>query len=67
MGEGGSPTSPAGNQVDSKQYEMTPFRSLTKKDFESGFRKTVQWYLENQDWWQRILNGEYKLERLGLA
>ena len=38
-----------------------------KEDFESGFRKTVQWYLENRDWWQRILNGEYKLERLGQA
>ena len=38
-----------------------------KEDFESGFCKTVQWYLENQDWWQRILNGEYKLERLGTS
>ena len=36
-----------------------------KEDFESGFRKTVQWYLENQDWWQRILNGDYQLQRLG--
>jgi len=36
-----------------------------KEDFESGFRKTVQWYLENREWWERILNGDYKLERLG--
>jgi dTDP-glucose 4,6-dehydratase len=36
-----------------------------KEDFESGFRKTVQWYLENQDWWQHILSGNYQLERLG--
>jgi dTDP-glucose 4,6-dehydratase len=36
-----------------------------KEDFESGFRKTVQWYLENQDWWQRILFGNYQLDRLG--
>ncbi|EMI41648.1 dTDP-glucose 4,6-dehydratase [Rhodopirellula sp. SWK7] len=35
------------------------------EDFESGFRKTVQWYLDNQSWWQDILSGEYKLERLG--
>lgn len=34
---------------------------------ESGFRKTVQWYLDNQDWWQAILDGSYRLERLGLA
>ncbi|HAV14538.1 MAG TPA: dTDP-glucose 4,6-dehydratase [Opitutae bacterium] len=36
-----------------------------KEDFESGFRKTVQWYLDNQEWWQRILSGEYQLDRLG--
>ena len=38
-----------------------------KEDFASGFRKTVQWYLENQDWWQGILSGDYQLERLGEA
>ncbi|BDS07622.1 dTDP-glucose 4,6-dehydratase [Oceaniferula spumae] len=26
---------------------------------ESGFRKTVQWYLDNKAWWQRILDGSY--------
>lgn len=36
-----------------------------KEDFESGFRKTVQWYLDNTDWWQRILSGDYQLDRLG--
>ena len=34
---------------------------------ESGLRKTVQWYLQNQQWWQRILSGSYQLERLGTA
>ncbi|PWC40890.1 dTDP-glucose 4,6-dehydratase [Azospirillum sp. TSO35-2] len=34
--------------------------------FESGLRKTVAWYLENRDWWQAILNGSYRGERLGL-
>jgi dTDP-glucose 4,6-dehydratase len=38
-----------------------------KEDFESGFRKTVQWYLENLEWTDRILSGDYKLERLGGA
>ena len=33
--------------------------------FESGIRKTVQWYLENRDWWERVLSGEYQLGRLG--
>lgn len=33
--------------------------------FESGMRKTVQWYLENQVWWEGVLDGSYKLERIG--
>ncbi|TWU01805.1 dTDP-glucose 4,6-dehydratase [Neorhodopirellula pilleata] len=33
----------------------------------SGFRKTVRWYLENESWWQEILNGDYRLDRLGHA
>ena len=38
-----------------------------KQDHESGFRKTVQWYLVNRSWWQEILSGEYRLERLGIG
>ena len=38
-----------------------------KEDFESGFRKTVRWYLENRPWWENILSGDDKLERLGQA
>ncbi len=35
--------------------------------FESGIRKTVEWYLENQETWcKNVLDGSYKLERLGL-
>ena len=34
-------------------------------DFETSLRQTVQWYLSHQDWWQRILDGQYQLERLG--
>lgn len=36
-----------------------------QETFESGLRKTVQWYLENEGWWQRVLNGNYRLERIG--
>lgn len=36
-----------------------------KEDFESGFRKTVKWYLDNREWTDRILSGDYKLDRLG--
>ncbi|HCG6789344.1 TPA: dTDP-glucose 4,6-dehydratase [Vibrio parahaemolyticus] len=36
-----------------------------EESFESGIRKTVQWYLNNESWWQRVLSGEYQLSRLG--
>lgn len=35
--------------------------------FESGLRKTVQWYLHNRSWWERVLSGAYQGERLGLT
>ncbi|UYU31877.1 dTDP-glucose 4,6-dehydratase [Siccibacter colletis] len=34
--------------------------------FESGLRKTVQWYLNNEAWWKQVLDGSYQGERLGL-
>ena len=34
--------------------------------FESGLRKTVKWYLNNSIWWQRVLDGSYSGERLGV-
>ncbi|MFN1620041.1 dTDP-glucose 4,6-dehydratase [Vibrio rotiferianus] len=36
-----------------------------EETFESGICKTVEWYLNNQQWWQRVLDGSYSLERLG--
>jgi dTDP-glucose 4,6-dehydratase len=33
--------------------------------FESGLRKTVEWYLANGDWWERVRTGVYRGERLG--
>ena len=33
--------------------------------FESGIRKTVMWYLDNKQWWQRVMSGAYQLDRLG--
>ena len=36
-----------------------------QETFETGLRKTVQWYLENRDWWQRVLDGDYRLDRIG--
>lgn len=38
---------------------------VPQETFETGLRKTVQWYLDNRDWWQRVLSGDYRLGRLG--
>ena len=37
-----------------------------EETFESGMRKTVQWYLANQAWWKPVQDGSYQGERLGL-
>jgi dTDP-glucose 4,6-dehydratase len=37
------------------------------ESFASGLRKTVTWYLENRDWWERVLDGRYRLQRLGAS
>ena len=34
--------------------------------FEDGIRETVNWYLNNKKWCQNIINGSYRLERIGL-
>ncbi|WP_036218774.1 dTDP-glucose 4,6-dehydratase [Marinobacter sp. ES-1] len=36
-----------------------------EETFETGIRKTVQWYLDNLDWCQRVQDGSYQRERLG--
>lgn len=35
--------------------------------FEQGIGETVDWYLSNQDWVRRVLDGSYRLERIGAA
>jgi dTDP-glucose 4,6-dehydratase len=35
------------------------------ESFESGLRKTVTWFLDNKNWWERVLSGDYQLKRLG--
>jgi len=34
--------------------------------FETGIRKTIQWYLDNETWWREIQDRTYNQERLGL-
>jgi dTDP-glucose 4,6-dehydratase len=38
---------------------------VPKETFETGLRKTVQWYIDNRQWWENVLSGAYRLERLG--
>ena len=38
-----------------------------RHDFESGLRDTVRWFLDNRDWWGRVMSGAYRGERLGLG
>ena len=38
-----------------------------RHDFEQGLRDTVRWFLDNKPWWERVMSGAYRGERLGLA
>ena len=37
-----------------------------EETFETGFRKTVKWYLDNTEWSDRVTSGNYRQERLGM-
>ena len=36
-----------------------------RERFETGLRRTLQWYLDNQDWCRRVMDGSYRGQRLG--
>jgi len=38
---------------------------VPQETFETGLRKTVQWYLDNLDWCRRVQDGSYQGQRLG--
>jgi dTDP-glucose 4,6-dehydratase len=40
---------------------------VPQETFETGIRKTVQWYLDNLEWCQRVQDGSYQRERLGVS
>lgn len=43
-----------------KELDWTP-----QESFESGLEKSVDWYLNNREWWSAVLDGSYQRERLG--
>ena len=53
------------------RYAIDPAKLMTdlgwrpRENFETGIRKTVQWYLDNEWWWGPIHRGRYAGERLG--
>lgn len=36
-----------------------------RETFETGLEKTVRWYLDNREWWTRVLDRRYRLQRIG--
>ncbi|MBD9427209.1 dTDP-glucose 4,6-dehydratase [Pseudomonas sp. PDM15] len=40
---------------------------VPRETFESGLRKTVEWYLANLEWCRRVQDGSYQRERLGAS
>lgn len=40
---------------------------VPQESFETGIRKTVEWYLNNLDWCRRVQDGSYRRERLGVT
>ena len=49
-----------------RRYAIDPTKMQTelgwepKTLFDEGIKKTVKWYLENKNWWQRIISGKYQ-------
>ena len=55
-----------------KRYSINPSKIykelnwMPRETFESGINKTVKWFIENEDWWQRILKRDYLKDRVGV-
>ncbi|MBB2160811.1 dTDP-glucose 4,6-dehydratase [Gluconacetobacter sacchari] len=55
------------------RYEIDPSRAETalgwrpRHDFETGLRRTIQWYLEHRDWWTALQDRHDSTKRLGMA
>ena len=40
---------------------------IPEESFESGIRKTVEWYLDNLEWCRRVQDGSYQRQRIGIS
>lgn len=49
-----------------RRYAIRPYKAMAELGwkpeitFEEGIKKTVQWYKDNKEWWQRVRSGEYQ-------
>ena len=51
--------------IDSSRIQST-LQWSPEESLDTGLKKTVQWYLDNKDWWKAILDTSYSLERIGI-
>ena len=55
-----------GDELKYMRYAIDPTKIhnelgwLPETKFEDGIKKTIKWYLENRDWWEEIISGEYQ-------
>jgi dTDP-glucose 4,6-dehydratase len=55
-----------------RRYAIDPTKAqrelswMPKETFSSALRQTVNWYVANQTWWERVRDGSYRGERLGV-
>jgi dTDP-glucose 4,6-dehydratase len=55
------------------RYAIDPSKIMSelgwrpRETFETGLSKTVDWYLANRTWWERVRSGVYRGERLGIG
>ena len=58
----GKPESLITHVTDRKGHDMRYAIDPTKihNKFEDGIKKTIQWYLDNKEWWETIISGEYQ-------
>jgi dTDP-glucose 4,6-dehydratase len=55
-----------------RRYAIDPAKArleltwVPRETFDSALRKTIEWYVANKPWWERVRDGSYRGERLGV-
>ena len=48
------------DQIDCTAVILNELGWLPETKFADGIKKTIQWYLDNKEWWETIISGEYQ-------